>query len=586
MRKPLASRIIGLAALYLVIFCLIVIVQFSNKGNFSISPGSMTIKGRYTAEESQRIAGGVKIFYGGLEFNLKEERGKGLTLTGDNGTSTPVNPELMFLSDNSAHFVLPGGTEIAFNSIESARGNELQISAEFAGNTANVIIPIVPRRSSLVRDSGQLGILYSGSRYVFSSLGQELENGFLTLSSDNTFISYRSRGKQRAFDPADYIIASAGNYANIVRTWQDTNYIQWNQNAYSLSNEEDIIAYGSQALARGNYPAASAAITGNFANRPAQTFRSSVFAGGMTNAHNTFSAYENEKANLINRLLREKSLNILKEEHILDFLLTRSSVVQANEIIAIVNNAAPEMLASDHCAGLLEFYYDMRRWRPEAGNPIGHLSDQILLLISENLNRDLENDAVYASNPESSNSEYSMRLGKALIYWADTTQNEEWAGIGRSLVISAISGGNAGRLHNILKPAGYYPRAAWLTDSGHWAWTITQTLRAYFNADGNFTISVTFFSNMAHHMIIRGVRPFNRIQIHGVDWRSDSQFERYDSSGWIYYPEDQVLIIKLRHRTATENVRLIYRAEEPPPAPAPAAAESGETAPESGNGVE
>ncbi|MCL2196426.1 MAG: hypothetical protein FWB77_02295 [Treponema sp.] len=585
MRKPLASRIVGLAALYFLVFCLIVIMQFSNMGNFSISAGSMNIKGRYLAEDSQEITGGIKIFYGGLEFSLKEERGKGLTLTGTNNSSLPVNPELMFLTDNSAHFILPGGTELTFSSIESARGQELQITAEFAGNISDIIIPIVPRRSSLVRDSGQLGILYSGSRYVFSSLGQELENGHLTLSRDSTFITYRSRGKQRAFDPADYIISSVPNYASILRNWQDTNYIQWNQNAANLSNEEDVIAYGSQALARGNYPAASAAITGNFSNSSVQTYRSSVFAGGMLVAHNSFSAAENERTNLVNRLIRERSLSVIKEEHILDFLLTRSSVVQANEVIAMVNNATAEMIVPEYCAGLLEFYYDMRRWRPEASNPIGHLSEQILLLISEILNRDAENDAVYASNPGSTNSEYSMRLGKALIYWADAAQNEEWSGVGRSLVLSAISSGNAGKLHNILKPVDYYPRAVWLTDSGHWTWTVSQTLRAYFNADGNFNISVSFFPNMAHHMIVRGVRPFLRIQIHGMDWRSDNQFERYDSSGWVYYPEDQILIVKLRHRTTTENIRLIYRAEVPPPAPA-AAAENGEPASESGDSVE
>ncbi|MCL2211060.1 MAG: hypothetical protein FWB95_03970 [Treponema sp.] len=583
MKKPLASRIIGLAALYFAVFCFVVILQFSNMGNFSVSPGSMNIKGRYLSEESKQITGGVKIFYGGLEFSLKEERGKGLTLTGANNVNIPVNPELMLITDNSARFVLPGGTELTFNSIESARGQELQIAAEFASDISDIIIPILPRRSSLVRDSGQLGILYSGSRYVFSSLGKELESGQLTLSRDNTFIAYRSRGKQRAFDPADYVISSVSNYANILKTWQDSNYVQWNQNAYNLSSEDDIIAYGSQSLARGNYLTASTAILDNFINHPAETYRSSVFSGGMINAHAVFAAAENEKTNLINRLIRERSLNIFKEEHILDFLLTRSSVVQANDIIAMVHNASSEMLTADHCAGLLEFYFDIRRWRPELNNPIEHLSEQILTLISENLNRDAENDAVYASNPESSNSEYSMRLGKALVYWADATHNEDWFGIGRSLILSAISSGNAGRLHNILKPVDYYPRAAWLTDSGHWAWTISQSLRAYFSADGNFNISVVFFPNMAHHMIIRGIRPFLRIQIHGMDWRSDSQFERYDSSGWVYYPEEQILVIKLRHRTTTENIRIIYRAE-PTPAPAPAAA--GEAAPEPGEDIE
>jgi hypothetical protein len=539
-------------------------------GNFSVSAGAMTVRGRYlqkqklTGQEAEEITGGVKVFYGGLEFILKEEWGKGLTLTNINGTNTPVNPQMMFITDNSARFILPGGTALNLNSIDSAKGQELHISAEFASGVSEVTIPVVPRRSSLVSDSGQLGIMFSGSRFVFSSLGKELENGYLTLSTDNTFISYRSRGRQRAFDPADYIIAQVSNYDDVLRNWQNASFTQWNQNAASLQYEDDIIAYGAQALLRGNYMAATGAISRNFINSPRQSYRSSVFVGGMTGAYTSFSFYENEKNNLITSLIRERSLNILKEEHILDFLFTRSNLVLANEVIDIISNASPDMLISDHCPGLLEVFYDINRWRPEANNPIEHLTDQMLLLISDNLNRDAENDAVYASSSESNNSEYSMRLGKALVFWADAVQNTEWSGIGRSLILSAVANGNAGRLHNILNPTNYYPRATWLTNEGIWAWTASSSVRMSY-IDGNMNIAVSFPANMTHFLIIRGVRPFTRIQIHGMDWRTDSQFERYDSSGWVYYSGDQTLVLKLRQRLTLENVRIIYRVTEPVP---------------------
>jgi hypothetical protein len=537
-------------------------------GNFSVSAGGMNIRGRYlnkqqsAEQEAQEIAGGVKVFYGGLDFTLKEERGKGLMLTGVNGASIPVNPQKMIVTDNSVNFILPDGSTIVFNSTNSASGQELHINAEFARDISEITIPIVLRRSSLVKDSGQLGIMFSGMRYVFSSLGQELEKGYLTLSRDSAFISYRSRGKQRAFDPADYIIAQVSNYDNLLRSWQTENYNRWNQNPSSLQYEDDVIAYSVQSLLRGNYMTALGAIPSDFANSSKQSYRSSIFVGGASTAYRTFASYENEKNNLITRLVRERSLNILKEEHILDFLFTRNNLILANDVINIINNAVPDMLISDHCPGLLEVFYDMKRWRADTNNPIEHLTDKMLSLISDNLNRDTEKNTVYASSQESNNSEYSMRLGKALVYWADAVQNTEWAGIGRSLILSAITNGNAGRLHNILNPVDYYPRASWLTNEGIWAYTASPTTRASY-IDGNLNISVSFPANATHFLIIRGVSPFLRIQIHGMDWRSDSQFERYDSSGWIYYPEDQTLIVKLRQRATTEYIRIIYRVFEP-----------------------
>jgi len=577
MRKPLATRIAGLAAIYCAVFCILVILQFSSKGNFLLLAGEMTIRGRYLqtlpeelSPEISRITGGAKVFYGGIEFNLGEERGKGLILADTDGIIKSVNPDYLILTDNTALFGLPDGTVIAFNSFDSSRGPELRINAEFAENTSEVTIPITPRRSSLVRDDEQLGIMYGGSRYLFGSPGRYLENGMITLSKENASVSYRSRGNQSVFDPADFIIAQSENYENALLNWRETNFSRWNQNAAAMQDEDDIIAYCAEALVRGNYTAAVAAIPRSFVNSSRHTYRSSVFIGGMSNAYNLFISDESQKLNHVTMLTGQKSLDILKEEHILDYLFTRSNTTLANDIIDIIQNAIPETLTVDYCPGLLEAYSDIRRWRPAAENPVEHLTDQIILLVSENLNRDTEKDLVFASNSEGMDLNFSLRLGKALVSWTQTNQNNDWSAIGRSLVLSALTeaSAGAGKLYNTLNPADYYPRAAWLTDTGHWTWTVSPSVRASY-IEGNLNLAVSFPVGMTHYVIMRGVRPFIKIQIHDMDWRTDSQFERYDSSGWIYYPQGQTLILKLRHRATVENIRVFYRVEEPPPPPPP-----------------
>jgi hypothetical protein len=586
MRKPLASRIALFTLLYCAAFFLLVVMQFSNKGNFSLSVGAMTVKGRYlqasrlAAEEMseeedfavveirdgiQEITGGVKIYYGGLEFNLEELRGKGLTLTGFDGSDQSINPEYKILRDSTVRFGLPGGTILVFSSINTARGAELRISAEFSEDITEVTIPITPRRSSLIRDNGQLGISYSGSRFLFSRPGQYLENGKISLSRETSHISYRSRGRQRTFEPADYIIAEVQNYDSVVSAWREASFTHWEQNAAGLQNEDDIIAFCTEALQRGNYTAAVAAISADFVNSARHSYRSAPFTGGVSNAYRLLVADENEKLNLITRLTGERSLDILKEEHIIDYLYTRSRPILANNVIEMIGGIKPDMLIPDYCPGLLEIYSDMRRWRPAENNPIEHLTEQILLLVSENLYRDTDSGLVFALNYEGMSLEFSLRLGKALVSWAQMARNTEWGAIGRSLILSALTNGGAGRgdLYNILSPGDHYPRATWLSNNDQWAWTASPSVRSSV-VDGNMNIAVTFPANMTHYVIISGIRPFNRIQLHGVDWRMDGQFERYDSSGWVYFAQDQILVVKLRHRTAVENIRVIYRVVEPP----------------------
>ena len=586
MKKSLASRIAILAALYCMVFFVLGMLQFSGMGNFSLSAGTMTIKGRYLQTEppqngisggetggqmpdkdAQRVAGGIKIYFGGLEFNLKEDRENSLFITGNDGRITAVNPEFLTISDSTVSLVLPDGNTLVFNSIDSVNGSELYITAVLAEKTTEVSIPIALYRSSLVHDNGQTGINYGGSRYLFVNPSEELEKGRLVLSRERTSVSYRTKGKPRDFDPDDYIIAQAQNYDSVLENWQNTSYAQWNQNAASLQNEDDVIAYCIEALKHGSFTAAVGAVSRNFLNSPRQTYRSSVLIGGMAGAYRSFNTAENERANHITGLIRDKSPDILKEEHILDYLFSHNNTALAIEAIDIIKNTQPETITPDHCPGIFEAYSDFKRYRPAENNPFEQLTEQALLIVSENLNLDSENDLLSASGSEDENPDYSMRLGMALINQAQ--DNLQWAAIGRSLVLSALSSGGygSGRLYNMLNNADYIPRAESISDS-LWAWTASPSVTAS-EINGNLNITFSFPVGSSHYVIIRGVRPFISIQIHDMNWRSDSQFERYDSSGWVYYTQEQTLVLKMRHRTQVENIRIFYRAETPPPPPPP-----------------
>jgi len=552
----------------------------------------MTIRGRYLQaaahsplyaegdDESgwEQIAGGIKIFYGGLEISLTEGSEKGLVLKDTYGFPSYVNPDYMIVEEGRARFGLPGGTTIAFYSFETSRGTELQISAELSDNITEIAIPIVNRRSSLIRENEQLGILYNGSRYFFGSSSRELENSKLVLSKEDPLISYRSRNMESVFDPTDYITAQSGDYENVLANWYNSSYAYWNQNAPRLQNENDIIAYLSESFRYNQFTTALNSIPRNFASSAAHTYRSSTFVGGMTAAYSSFTAAEREKINRITNLTRQKSPDIFMEEYALDFLLTRNSTAIANELLEFVRSGEPETLRIEYCPGLLEIHSDLRRWRPAEATFIERFSEQILLLVSENIQYDSENDIVFVSHNEGENiintPLFNLRLGKALLYWAQETGNAEWADVSRSLILSAIASGGVGdgNLYATLNSAEYYPKAVWLSDNGLWMWTVTPSTRASYNSEGNLNISVSFPVNTAHYLIISGVRPFVKIQMHGTDWRTDSQFERYDSSGWVYYQQEQILVLKVRHRTTVENIGIFYRVEQPaptPPAPVP-----------------
>jgi hypothetical protein len=584
MKKLLPSRIAGLTFLYGIVFCILVIVQFSNKRDFSLPVGDMTVRGRYLQPSEEIVessmyplTGGVKVFFGGLELNLTEARSKGLYITDIDGSIIPVNPDFMLIENNSVRFGLHGGTMVVLTSTNTEWRSELQISAEFINNITQINIPIRLRRSSLIHENERMGILYEGANYFLDTQGNELEEGWLAFTRDSAVMSYHTRGRLRAFDPADYIIPQANNYEASVASWRNISFSHWRQNASAIQEEEDKIAFVTEALNQGNYAMAVTSVSTNFINTSQQTYRSSGFLGGMSSAYNSFRYAEVEDLIRISDLTKEGSFDILKEEHVLNYLFTRGNNALAYNIIDLIHSMNMEKITLEYCAGLLEMYMDMRQWRPSLNCPVKPMIEEILLLVSDKLEKDSKNNLVYVSVSDGADSiEYSLRLGIAILAWTETASSYSplentnyratWEGIGRSLVVSALTSGGtgAGKLYNILKPTEYYARAAWLSDNGHWAWTVSPSV-SLLNIDGNLNFSFLFPVNMSHYVMIRGVRPFIKIQIHGMDWRTDSQFEIYDSSGWVYYPQDQILVIKLRHRQTVENVVVYYVVEAPPP---------------------
>ena len=48
------------------------------------------------------------------------------------------------------------------------------------------------------------------------------------------------------------------------------------------------------------------------------------------------------------------------------------------------------------------------------------------------------------------------------------------------------------------------------------------------------------------------------IYIYDLAFRSDYRFETYNSSGYIYQNNSKTLLLKSRHKSNVENVRLVY----------------------------
>jgi hypothetical protein len=280
------------------------------------------------------------------------------------------------------------------------------------------------------------------------------------------------------------------------------------------------------------------------------------------------------------------------ESHFIYELSVRGAGTFVNDSIAFLKTLDPQTLTIERLPGIFEGWTDWQRLNPGKENPFDNLSGQAWLFISEALQKSLAGDMIFVVRNNEADTEYYLRLGYALASYGEAADREEPAFVGRSIVITVLrlsedSGSAPVKIHfnpdgslqntaenrvdlakfyRTMAPGDYTPRALAISagSPGMWTWTSASSISSR-NAEGALEIAVTFPAGETHYMIIRGVRPFAKIQLYNMDYRTDPQFERYDSSGWAYSASEQSLIIKMKHKTQVEYVRIFYPAPPSPP---------------------
>jgi hypothetical protein len=597
MRKPVFPRLAGLLVLYPAVFAVLVMIQFTKQGNFTHQVGTMTLIGQYKAPEGGGVStdasehpinGEASVFFGGLEFAMggtaENER---VIVTGSGGAKESSGPEYVAILGESAVFRFPGGNELSFSTHFTGGSPELRIAASLAEEAASLELPFKLLRSSRLRESGngQFVIQTDGVNYTFGRSTEGEERRLLLFRPEGSAVSYRAVPEKNSFNAGDFIIPAARTgalYNGALTRWRDQNFSLWNRIIASRNDEDMVMAYGGEAVKRGNYRAAMAAIPPAFLGSSQRTFASSVYLGRMDMALASFISLEREKIGRLSRMINERNLDFLKEPQVFEFLAVRGYQNFIEDGAELVRSIDPATLNLDLSAGILEGLADYRQYRPQGDNPFDRLADQACYLISEYIRRDPQQDRVFVFLGDTAGVEFNLRLGRALERWAG---NDDWAAIGRSLILSALSltdpsgtvpaellineagemsespGDRIGsaRLYRTLAPGEYYPHAAGIGAgvNGIWAWTAASSINV--TQDGMvLDIAVSFPVGETHYMMIRGIRPFAKIQLYNIDYRTDPQFERYDSSGWVYSARDQILILKMKHRAAVEHVKIFY----------------------------
>ena len=599
MRSQLDTKTPGkyflIPVLYVLMILMMLYLQFGKSIPFHDTYKKLEIFGKKSAASNDRGLSEIRLEYG--EFAVIVSPSQRLVLKNESGAK-----EIAL----TGYAKYPDRMEVRFSDgfmlvfISNADSGKMEVYCENEGRMPEeILIPFQLRNPDEIRLVGGFPVLQHTSKssgegyFVRLPSGSKIDNTLGLLSvhptrerklitiesgTEKSIIAYWFSSQPVSINETQYDRKIAAYIDRSYAGWKTERYDKqsgtWKGNTANMFSDNLINAFGSEAFVRGEGFTFISRFIPSLQGREDATYLSNPYLGNIID---TSASLRNDAARAV-ELSQSGKITSLDDV----FLLLRLKEILPESGIQTLQTKL-EKTAEDRelenpslYSAILLLYSSLYDTAPE----------QILRCVEEELLPRLtpyKSGYIFESREGVSDSFLGILSGLALI---NVSGNDLYRKIGRSAVCTYIDmADKSGRIprelirddsdwttspeflfpeeiYGLLTDNPFYPRATVL-EAGMWSWTSAKAIEAV--ARGNqIVISSTFPIDGIYHICISGVRPFTSLNLYGIPWKSDPQFQYY-SSGWAYNPDSAMLFIKIKQKRPVETIVIDYT----PVAPAP-----------------
>ena len=603
--KHIVGRIVAYTVLYCSIIFGIFILQFTKGQTFSLTLGAMAITGRQERTETGETVPllPLHIVSNGLDLYISDQNP--VYAVDEMDTISPLHVEAYQFYERDARFSVHCSNDIVISFFSEKRGevDSLMVEAMLPEGIKRVLLPWkITQNAGIERADGKMFVRSGKKQYTFTgsfgfdtdgenTAGQP-EGSHLVLAKTQPLASYKTYLPLKELDITtipSMIQASVESYTAALNTFSSA-VIHAGTQALSSKRitEKTLTAYIAEMGQRGRFSSAIENAPAQTLPRNLRTYLSNPFYDNVQETHAGLAADDAKKKELYAALITDDSLEIFEHDGLIPFLTDRGAKHSIEDLFRLLEKLDAAKLDVRQAAGLLAVWLDCTHYYPERKALFADLLPlcekkitESLLLIDEGLY--LSNDGSYVDSAAAlASAQILLRYG--------AEQSSVWQSVARMLITSllrhsdesaglpigfTVTGSKstqlgiiaddsgmlaAGSLYPLLKPDNsWYPHAQSLAlqaEAGLWAWTCAQDIEVLENTSKTLLLRIRFPEGQSHYLTLHGIRPFYRIEMYGIPFRSDARFEMYNSSGYTYNAGGRILYLKMRHKSEYETIRL------------------------------
>lgn len=586
------------ALLYVAIFIVLVVVQFPSSGPEVLVSGGVTLR-VVPGPEDDDAPRSVELIAAALRLTLGERMP--LEYQDSGGQTVRTRP--------SSWMEVNGGFRVSFDD-----GGSLTVTVDALGratwllvpkrDVSSVILPLAAARGARLltpADDGSPRLRADDTSYTVSGAQTAGRSGLALVVQRGVVQPLVAAPEE---DPAqrDAAMVLAQKpmepeaWKAVISGWQDTAWAWLSGERLDVASaswadaqggrtfdEDSFVAYSAEALKRGR-PELASALAASVRARHLEkvTWRSVPFAGRTATAMASYEAAGLAAAKEAERLVLARSPELFATPDVIHLLFDRSSYAVAQAAMALAAELDFSGASARDAVRLIQAYLDSRAYLDEGANPLAKLAALADKVLAPAVRRADTGFYLVTGADGSADTLLGLEAARALIELGNALDKAVYVGLGQSIMTSilgaqaadasvpavftvrdgaVVASGNrlsAAKIYALVADSPYLPKAvSFFRDlgPGSWAWTCSPSFTLKTEADG-LSYLASFPVPYAHYAAVYGVKPFERIQLYGINYNMDPSFENYNASGYLYRREASALYLKLKHKKEAEDIRL------------------------------
>ena len=509
----------------------------------------------------------LQVTYNGVNFSADDQNPAKVMKKGQTEAKDAVLLSYS-LAPLSACFNFSDNVMLLFELSNDTPDAALSVSAILPDEISSFQIPYnFAYTMNIIGNEGN-STLVDSKKQTWNLLSEKTEDGYVVFSQKENLALYSIFDNTKKFgfeDLLEVAYAQEDAFNNTMDTFT-SNLIASFKSALSENNytEKSVIAYVAALADKGSYQQAIDEIPQSYKKSDQRTYLSSPFFNNLAKHHDSIEKEYDDVVNIISKAATSNSLDIFTTENFAEHLCIYPDKVGAKKILE--NAAYADISASSlaQATGILKAYTIFADKNPEYAKIIQSVVDPCIQKITESCKFD-NKILTISENDTFLSVVQAVETGTAVLRYGELTDNETYIKAGRVIINSYMEGSNSFDLRTLsnLYPIlfynnWYYPHIEIIKNGSNynWAWTCAKSIKYEKDSDNTLTVTIDFPEGLTHYVMLKDIPEFETIYIYNMAFRTDPRFETYNSSGYVYKSSDETLLLKSRHKSKIETIRM------------------------------